>query len=34
MIVVDRDIMTCPEENIRDTKVLRTILGGKTVYKA
>lgn len=34
MIVVDRDVLTCPEESIRDTKVLRTILGGKTVYEA
>jgi predicted amidohydrolase YtcJ len=34
MIVIDRDILTCPEEDIKDTKVLRTILGGRTVYKA
>jgi len=34
MIVVDRDILTCPEDDIKDTKVLRTILGGKTVYEA
>jgi predicted amidohydrolase YtcJ len=33
MIVIDRDILTCPEDDIRDTKVLRTILGGKTVYE-
>jgi predicted amidohydrolase YtcJ len=34
MIIVDRDILTCPLDDIRDTKVLRTILGGKTVYEA
>lgn len=34
MIVIDRDILTCPEDDIRDTKVLYTILGGKTVYEA
>ncbi len=34
MIVLDRDILTCPEDDIKDTRVLRTILGGKTVYEA
>ena len=34
MIIVDRDILTCPLDNIKETKVLRTILGGKTVYEA
>ena len=34
MIILDRDILTCPEDDIKDTKVLRTILGGKTVYEA
>jgi hypothetical protein len=34
MIIIDRDILTCPEDDVRDTKVLRTILGGKTVYQA
>ncbi|MCW3979700.1 MAG: amidohydrolase [Candidatus Bathyarchaeota archaeon] len=34
MIVIDRDILTCPEDDIRDTVVLGTILGGRTVYKA
>ncbi len=33
MIILDRDILTCPEDDIKDTKVLRTILGGKTVYE-
>lgn len=34
MIIVDRDILTCPMDDIRETKVLRTILGGRTVYEA
>jgi len=34
LIVIDRDILACPEDEIRETRVLRTILGGKTVYKA
>jgi len=34
MIVIDRDILTCPEDEIKDTKILRTLLGGKTVYAA
>lgn len=33
LVVMDRDIMTCPEDDIKDIKVLRTILGGRTVYK-
>ncbi|MCX6642415.1 MAG: amidohydrolase [Candidatus Bathyarchaeota archaeon] len=32
MIIIDRDILTCPIDNIRDTKIIRTILGGRTVY--
>ena len=34
MIVIDRDILTCPEDDIKDTKVLTTYLGGKTVFEA
>jgi predicted amidohydrolase YtcJ len=34
MIIIDRDIMTCPEDDIKDIKVLQTILGGETIYKA
>lgn len=33
-VVLDRDIMTVPAEQIMDTKVLRTVLGGETVYEA
>jgi predicted amidohydrolase YtcJ len=34
LIILDRDILNCPESDIRDTKVLRTIMAGETVYKA
>jgi len=34
MVILDRDVLTCPVDDILDTKVLRTFLGGKTVYKA
>lgn len=32
-IVIDRDFMTCPAEEIKDIQVLETMLGGETVYK-
>ena len=31
-IVVDRDYMACPESEIKDIRVLQTILGGKVVF--
>lgn len=31
-VILDRDIMTVPAEQILDTKVLRTVLGGETVF--
>lgn len=34
LIVVDRDLLTCPLEDLPQTKVLRTYLGGKLVYEA
>jgi hypothetical protein len=34
MIILDRDIMTCPEDEIKEIKVLQTFLGGETIYKA
>ncbi len=34
LIVLDRDLLTCPVEEIRDTKVLATYLGGKPVWEA
>ena len=34
LIMVDRDILKCPVDEIRQTKVLMTIVGGKTVWEA
>ena len=34
IVVLDRDITAIPPEKILDTKVLRTVVGGKTVYEA
>jgi len=33
MIILDRDLLTCPVEDIRHTQVLRTYLGGKEVFR-
>jgi predicted amidohydrolase YtcJ len=33
MIVVDTDLLTCPEDAIKDTQVLRTYLDGRLVFK-
>lgn len=33
LIVIDRDILTCPVDDIRNTIVLTTIVGGKIVYE-
>ncbi len=33
VIVIDRDILKCPEAEIRETKVDVTIVGGKVVYE-
>ena len=32
-IVINQDYFTCPEEEIKEIKVLRTVLNGKTVYR-
>lgn len=32
-IILEKDIMTIPADEIRDTKTLRTVIGGKTVFK-
>ena len=32
LAVLDRDIMTCPVEDIKDTQVLLTVSGGEVVY--
>ncbi len=34
VVVLSKDILTVPEEEIRDTQVLYTIVGGKVVYDA
>jgi predicted amidohydrolase YtcJ len=33
LIMIDRDVLTCPVEEVRDIKVLYTIVGGKVVYE-
>ena len=33
LIVVDRDPVACPLDELRDTQVLRTYVGGKLVYR-
>jgi predicted amidohydrolase YtcJ len=33
LAVLDRDILTCPVDAIRDTRVLATYLGGREVYR-
>jgi predicted amidohydrolase YtcJ len=32
LVVIDRDLLTCPEEKIAGTQVLRTYVGGKLVW--
>ncbi|MBS7620349.1 amidohydrolase, partial [Candidatus Bathyarchaeota archaeon] len=34
LVVLDRDILKCLEDEIKDTKIVKTILGGKTVYSS
>lgn len=34
LVVVDRDPLTCPVESLPATRVLRTSLGGRTIYDA
>jgi predicted amidohydrolase YtcJ len=33
LIVIDRDLLTCPVDDVRTTRVLQTYLGGKLVYE-
>lgn len=33
LVVLSEDILTCPEEAIKDIKAIMTIVGGKVVYK-
>lgn len=32
LAVLDRDIITCPPDEIRETTIERTLLGGEVVY--
>jgi predicted amidohydrolase YtcJ len=34
LILIDRDILTCPVDDVRDTRVLLTVVGGKEVYRS
>jgi predicted amidohydrolase YtcJ len=34
LIVIDQDVLSCPESQIRNIKVLYTVVGGKVVYEA
>lgn len=33
LIVIDRNVLTCPEDDLRGTKVLVTVVGGKVVFE-
>jgi predicted amidohydrolase YtcJ len=33
LIVIDRDVLTCPAKDVARTKVLYTVVGGKVVYE-
>ena len=33
LIAVDRDVLTCPADDVRDTKVVLTVVGGKVVFE-
>ena len=34
LILVDRDPLSCPEDEIKDTQVLWTMVGGRVVYRS
>jgi predicted amidohydrolase YtcJ len=34
IVVLDRDYMTCPEEEIRDIESVLTLVGGRVGYEA
>ncbi len=34
LIVTSSDVLTCPEEEIKETQVILTMVGGKIVYSA
>jgi predicted amidohydrolase YtcJ len=33
VVVIDRDYLTCPEDEIRQIEPLMTIIGGKVLYE-
>jgi predicted amidohydrolase YtcJ len=33
LVVIDRDVLTCPAQDVARTKVLYTVVGGKVVYE-
>jgi predicted amidohydrolase YtcJ len=33
LIVIDRDVLTCPLKDVATTQVLTTLVGGKAVYE-
>ena len=33
LIIVDRDFLTCPVDEVKDTRVLLTVVGGKVVFE-
>ena len=34
LILIDRDVLTISSDEMRDTKILWTMVAGKTVYRA
>jgi predicted amidohydrolase YtcJ len=34
LVLLDTDLLKCPEEQIASTRVLRTYIGGKLIYQA
>ncbi len=34
MVLLDRDLTTIEPETVRDTRVLKTIVGGRVVYSS
>ncbi len=32
-VIIDRDLMNCPAEEIKDIQALETVVGGETVYQ-
>ncbi len=34
LVILDRDILTCPEDEIREIQAVKTILGGKVIHEA